>query len=131
MRLNLSKEDKEWLLISIKKIVVEALTVEMEFEKVRDDKSGQPLAKPEMKKEEVFLPSAILQMLPYHEGALRGMQIDVNKNNNKINDLDNKIGIIGDILNQTENSLKCLAKMSDAVKQIGLNEESIIEVIEE
>ena len=50
----LSKKDKEWLLEEIKKAVVETLTVEWEIEKVRDEKTGQPLAKPERKKESLF-----------------------------------------------------------------------------
>lgn len=131
MKLNLSDKDKEWLLTAIKQIVIESLTVEWTMEKTRDEKTGQPLAKPELKKENIFIPSAILQMLPYHEGALRGMQEDVNKNNNKINDLDEKIKFIGNILIQTENSLKCLASISDNIKKVDLDNPINIKVIED
>jgi hypothetical protein len=59
--------------------VREALTVEVTMEKVRDDRTGQPLAVVERKTEKVFLPSLIVQMLPYQEGAMRGFQQDLTR----------------------------------------------------
>jgi len=86
----LSKKDKEWLYEAIKsavrvelevtvrdmveKAVVKALTVEMTWEKVLDDKTGMPLASKELRKEDVFLPSFWTQHLKYHEGVYRGMR---------------------------------------------------------
>ncbi len=127
----LSNKDKQWITAAIREAVIGALTVEWTVEKVKDDKTGQPLAVAEKKTEEVFIPSMILQMLPYHEGALRGMQQDLNKNNNKINDMDNKLSSVGNILIQTENSLKCIAAMSDHLKTLGFEPEDEIQLIED
>jgi len=63
----------------IREAVKEALTVDMTVEKVRDERTGQPLAVVERKTEKVFLPSLIVQMLPYQEGALRGFQQDLSR----------------------------------------------------
>jgi hypothetical protein len=63
----------------ISEAVRDALTVEITMEKVRDDRTGQPLAVIERKTEKVFLPSLIVQMLPYQEGALRGFQQDLSR----------------------------------------------------
>lgn len=70
----LSKKDKEWLRTEIRAAVVEALTVEMTWEKVLDDNTGQPLAAKELRKEDVFLPAFWTQHLKYHEGVYRGMR---------------------------------------------------------
>ena len=59
--------------------VREALTVEITMEKLRDERTGQPLAVVERKTEKVFLPSLIVQMLPYQEGAMRGLQQDLSR----------------------------------------------------
>ena len=127
----LSNKDKQWIKEAIKEVVVDSLTVEWTIEKVRDEKTGQPLAVPERITEKVFIPSAFLQILPYHEGALRGVQEDMNKNNNKINDMNNKLSSVGNILLQTENSLKCIAAMSDHLKTLGFEPENEIQLIEE
>jgi hypothetical protein len=63
----------------IREAVREALTVEVTMEKVRDERTGQPLSVIERKTEKVFLPSLIVQMLPYQEGALRGFQQDLSR----------------------------------------------------
>ena len=80
----LSKNDKKWLVGEIEKAVVKALTVEIQWEKVRDEATGLPLASREMKTEDVFLPSFFVQHLKYHEGAFRGLQetVDMVKNSN-------------------------------------------------
>lgn len=125
----LTKNDKQWIKDIIKEVVVESLTVDWTIEKVKDDKTGQPLAVPERIKEKVFIPSAFLQMLPYHEGALRGMQEGVEKNNNKINDMEYKIKAIGNIMIQTENSMRCLAALSDHIKALGIEPKETVEEI--
>lgn len=126
----LTKGDKEFIKQSIKEGIKEELTVEWTLEKVRDEKTGQPLAVKELKKEKVFIPSMFIQLMPYLEGSLRGMQEDVEKNNNKINDMGNQIQVVGSILAQTEESLRCLAALSDHVKQLGLNSPKLIDVTE-
>lgn len=123
----LSNKDKKWIKNTIKDAVTEALTVEWELEKVRDEKTGQPLARTEKIKEKVFIPSVFIQLLSFYEGAVRGMQEDVNKHTSKIDDMDEKIKILGQIMFETENSLKCLAAISDRIKQLNFPEVKQIE----
>jgi len=111
----------------IEKAVTKALTAEVTLEKHRDEKTGQPLAKPEIIKETVFLPAYLCQILPYHEGALRGVQEQTCKQSNKINDLDDKIAAIGNVVTGAENSLKCIAKLSDNIKSLDLDNMKFIE----
>ena len=84
----LSKKDKEWLSKEISelvdKAVVKALTVEMTWEKVLDDKTGQPLATKELLKEDVYLPSFWTQHLKYHEGVYRGMRKTLGEQRNRL-----------------------------------------------
>jgi hypothetical protein len=102
----------------IEQAVTNALTVEMTMEKVRDEKTGQPLAKKELIKEKVFLPSFLVQVLSQNEGAFRGLQEQTCKQSGKVDDLKTKVDAIGNVLLQTENSLKELAGLSDNVKQV-------------
>jgi len=120
----LTKE--ETLTRIIEEAVRKALTVEMVYEKVRDEKTGQPLAVKKTVTEDSFIPSVIVQMLPFYEGVMRGFQEDINKTNNKISEFDEKINVIGNILLQTENSLKCLASLSDNIKKITADSEADI-----
>jgi len=80
------KERKE-LEELVRKAVWDALTVTMTLEKRRDEKTGVPLAHPEIKKEEVFLPSFIVQLLGFNEGAFRGLQADCGKAINTVKEL--------------------------------------------
>jgi hypothetical protein len=75
----MTKNDIEQIRRIVSEAVREALTVEWTIEKHRDEQTGQPLAVPHVRTERVFLPSVIAQMLPYHEGALRGLQQDIGK----------------------------------------------------
>ena len=90
------KEDR--LRSIVREVIKEALTVEITMEKVRDEKTGQPLSKPEIIKEEVFLPSFLTQVLSFQEGALRGLQEDGNKKDNKIDRIYESFPILIDYL---------------------------------
>lgn len=127
----LTKKDLEKIEKIVDKAVVNALTVEMTWEKVRDEKTGQPLAVSEKITEEVFLPSVLVQTLNFYEGAMRGFQEDQNKNNNKITDMSEKVAVIGNILLQTEDSLKKLASISDRLKLIEPDPTQVIEYKED
>jgi len=105
----LTKKDKEWLKEQIKEAVTEALTVKITMEKRRDIKTGQPLAKPELFDEEVFLPSIFVQMLPFYEGAMRGLQTDVEKSINRMSKMHDKVDTIGKLVVQNANTIKGLA----------------------
>lgn len=125
----LSKKDKEWIEEIIERKVYDALTVKMRMEKVRDEKTGQPLAVKETKEEDVFLPAMLVQLISFNEGALRGMQEDMNKNNNKIEDFDTKLNAIAQIVIDTEDSLKKLAMVTDRIKELEHKKDEL-EVIE-
>jgi hypothetical protein len=127
----LSETDKIWLTNTIKKIVTDALTVKVKYEQVRDPDSGQPHAVPKMIERDEYLPAWWLQYLPFNEGALRGMQEDVTRHCAKIDQLEDKVKVIGNIMIQTENSLKCLASLSDHIKQIGIQPTTEIHLIED
>ena len=64
--------------------MVKALTVEMTWEKVLDEKTGQPLAVKELLKEDVFLPAYWCQHLKYHEGVYRGMRKTLGNQRDKL-----------------------------------------------
>lgn len=119
--------NKKELAKLIEKAVTKALSAEITIEKKRDDKTGQPLATPEIIKETVFLPAYICQILPYHEGALRGVQEQTCHHSNKVNDLDKKMELIGNVIVDAENSLKSIAHLSDNIKSLEVNEIKVIE----
>jgi hypothetical protein len=100
----------------VKKAVEEALTVDMVLEKKRDEKSGQPLAVPEIIKERVYLPSIFVQLLPFYEAAERGLQEQVSKEFSKLDSINNGMNAMAQVLIGAEQSLKCLAAISDRIK---------------
>jgi hypothetical protein len=89
---------KEELKELIKEAVRDALTVEITLEKVRDERSGQPLAVSERKTEKVFLPSLIVQMLPYQEGAMRGLQQDLTRTKKALDNANEFIKRLADAI---------------------------------
>ena len=128
----LTKGDKQFIKQAIREGIKEALTVEWTLEKVRDEKTGQPLAIKETKKEKVFIPSMFIQLMPYLEGAIRGVQEDISKNNNKINIMTKKVQSVGNILLQAEESFRMLASSADRAKQVNTTKETnYIDVVEE
>jgi hypothetical protein len=126
--MSLSKSDKEWLLEEIKKAVTETLTVEWTVEKKRDKKTGQPLAKPEKKTEKVFLPAVFVQLLPFYEGAMRGMQADVDRSINRTNKMHDKVDIIGQMVVSNANVIKSL--VTSIQEQLTYTEMKKIDYIE-
>jgi len=126
--MSLSRKDKEWLLEEIKKAVTETLTVEWTVEKIRDEKTGQPLAKPEKKTETVFLPAVFVQLLPFYEGAIRGMQGDVDRSINRTNKMHDKVDIIGQMVVSNANVIKSL--VTSIQEQLTYTEVKKIDYIE-
>lgn len=136
----LREKDKEWIYEAIKEatrnVVTElieehlpklieaavtgALTAEIDWEKHRDEKTGQPLAHPERVKERIFLPAFWVQHLKFHEGAYRGFQEDINKTNNRVRStmLQNKA--IAKILLGSQKALEDLARFAVALRETGL-----------
>ncbi len=115
----LTNDDKTWLLNTIRKEIRDALTIKIRLERVRDMKTGQPLAVPELEVKDVYLPEMWVEMLPFQEGAFRGLQEQVCLNENRNN---HQIGAISNILLQFEEGLKCLAMITDRAKEIGLTD---------
>jgi hypothetical protein len=108
----------------VKKAVIDAMTVEWTLEKHRDEKTGMPLAKPELLKEKVYIPSAFIQLLAFYEGAQRGLQEQVCKEFPKLDMINNNLQTMAQILIQSEQSLKCLAALSDRIKDKNLLEDN-------
>lgn len=97
----------------ITEAVHEALTVEWRIEQHRDPATGQPLALPRNVTEKIFLPSAIMQMLPYHEGALRGLQADIGKHTASSTELRRLVEVIeaaGPVLLRLSEALQRMPK---------------------
>jgi hypothetical protein len=118
----LSDDDKKWLVEEIKTAVNEALTVEIDWEKHKDEKTGQPLAHPERIKEEVFLPAFWGQHLKFHEGAYRGMQETVDKVTNVSIRVGDDVKLIGETLVTMTNPLLGAARLIEHLREVGLLE---------
>ena len=101
----------------IREEIEKVLTVEITMEKVRDGKTGQPLTKPEITKEEVFLPSFLTQVLSFQEGALRGLQEDNNKRDNKIEKIYDGFPYL----------IQCLEGIVNEVKQLKDNRRKLLD----
>jgi hypothetical protein len=124
MKIRLTEADKQWLLIEIKEAVKqavnEALTAEIQWEKVRDEETGVPLKHREHRSEEVFLPAFFCQMLPFYEQAIRGLQEDCGKANNRSLETAAKVDALGQTLISMEESVKTMARFTLALKRTGL-----------
>ncbi len=109
-------EDKKFLSEVIKKAVHDELTVEMTWEKVRDEKTGQKLAKTELLKEKVFLPSFISQQIAWHEGAARGLQEDCNKSIADMKKTQVGVNAIAGLMIDMEKGLKSFLAASKIIQ---------------
>jgi hypothetical protein len=87
--------------------VRKALTAEITIEKIKDDRTGQPLAVVERKTESVFLPSLMVQMLPYHEGAFRGFQQDLTRTKKALDNANVFIKRLADAV-ETQANIKAI-----------------------
>ena len=63
-----------------------------------------------------------------NEGATRGLQEQISRHSCEINKMDDKIGIVGNVLIDAENSLKCLAVLSNNIDKLAYNDPKQIEV---
>jgi hypothetical protein len=124
MKTRLTEADRQWLVGEIKEAVRlavrEALTAEMQWEKVRDETTGAPLKHPERRSEKVFLPAFFCQMLPFYEQAIRGLQEDCSKANNRSLEAAAKVDALGQTLISMEGSVKTMARFAGALRRMGL-----------
>ena len=82
--MSLTKKDKEWIEKTIIKNVSDLLTVEIKYEKKEDEKTGQPLAVPELIVEKEYMPIWWAKYLPRWLAAIRGMQETLDKHDAQI-----------------------------------------------
>ena len=117
----LSKKDLDQIRIIIQEELKAAFTIEIQYEKYDKEKGMK-----ELKIEERFLPEWLVDLQPYLIGALRGMQEDCNKVNNKSIGIIDNIKALSQIMIDNENVLKCLASISDRTKEI--SSENIVKI---
>ncbi len=109
----LSKKDYDQIRTIIQEELKSALTIEIQYEKFNKDKGMNELIK-----KEFHLSVWLADQFPYLVGALRGMQEDVNKSNNRMCDTAGAVKLLTDIMIQTESSLKCISALSDKIKEV-------------
>jgi hypothetical protein len=112
----LSKNDKQWIRVTVSEILKEALTVKVRFEKRRNTETGQPLAVPEIEVRDVYLPAHWVEFLPFHEAALRGSQETLDKLKNSDAKQVRGVEVMAGILLSMESGFKAIAEMADRIK---------------
>jgi hypothetical protein len=114
----LSKGDKEYLEQMVDEKIRKALTVTCRFEQRRDEKTGQPLAIPIIENRDVYLPAHWIEMLPYLEGSLRGVQETTDLVKNSVAGQKVLIDNMAGILIQSEESMKALLQLASRAKEL-------------
>ena len=104
----LSTKDKKWLENIIEQKITNALTVEVQYECFNKEKGFM-----ERKCQNEYLPVWWVKYLPDFMGALRGMQEDTNKANNKMISTTEGINGIADILINMEKGVKTFIEMAN------------------
>lgn len=112
----MTKKDMEEIRKIVAEAVREALTVEATIERVRDPVTGQPLAVPERRTGPVFIPSLLAQMIPFQEGAFRGVQADLKKREGELSDAAVQNAAISAALISMQPVLTRIAEFVDFVK---------------
>jgi len=109
----LSKKDLEQIRTIIQEELKAAFTVEIQYEKYDKEKGMK-----ELKTEKWFLPEWLVDLQPHLIGALRGMQEDTNKANNRMKNTADNVNKMTEIMLLAENSMKCIAALSDKTKEV-------------
>ena len=127
----LNKKDKIWIEETFKKLITEALTVEVRFEQKRDPETGVPLKVAKEFTKEVYLPAHWIEFLPFYEQAINLCQDSAQKAQNRAGEAKriaietgDKIDVVGKLYLDLERPLKVLAAFSDAINdnQISMND---------
>ncbi len=120
--MNKKKRDElvDLIKAAVYEAVIEAMSGEITMEKRRDEKTGLPLATPEIKTEKIFIPGFLVNHLNYHEGALRGMQETIDRESKNTAAFATQIESIGNILLGHEQNLIEFAKFVDHAKRHNL-----------
>lgn len=109
----LSRKDLDQIRIIVQEELKAALTIEIQYEKTDKEKGLRELIT-----KEFHLPVWLADQFPHLTGALRGMQEDCNKVNNKSMDIIDNVKALSQIMIDNENVLKCLASISDKTKEV-------------
>ena len=117
----LTKKDLEKIRKIIQEELKAALTIEIQYEKTDKEKGLR-----ESITKEFHLPVWLADQFPHLTGALRGMQEDCNKANNKMINTAENVKQLTEIMIQAENSMKCIAAISDQIKEI--SQEDIVQI---
>lgn len=98
--------------------ITAALTVKVRYEQVRDPETGQPLATPKIEVRDIYLPAHWVEMLPYLEGAIRGMQETTDKAVNRTIESHEAIRAMAELMIGAEENIKALAQASMIIHAI-------------
>jgi hypothetical protein len=124
-----SKKEQEWFGHMVEKTIKEALTIKVRFEKRRDEKTGQPLATPQIDIKDVYIPDFIVEYLPYTEGALRGMQEQVCQVGNTVTRDSEIIKAAAGALLNVEGAMKRIVAVGEGLKVVGAGGPRVIEAL--
>jgi len=114
----LTKNDKKFLEELARRVMNEALTVKVRMERRRDPETGQPLAAPVIEEREIFLPAYFVEMLPYLEGALRGVQETTDHVKNTVSHTAGAAGVMADLMIRFEGAMKSLVRLAEERREI-------------
>jgi hypothetical protein len=106
----LIEDNNKTLLSQFNEAIRSALTVKVRYEQVRDPETGQPLATPKIEVKDIYLPDHWVEMLPYLEGALRGVQETTDHVKNKVDADHQAIEAMANLMIASEKSIKALAQ---------------------
>jgi len=113
----LSKKDKEWIAETFQAMIREEFRTALfrEVTLVKGPLSGDQEARQETMTENLL--DVLTVFLPKAEGALRGLQEDCNKVNNRSLAVNQAVEHIGKILMSNENTIKTLTEFAGAIRE--------------
>jgi hypothetical protein len=119
----LRKADKAWIKATMREVITEALTINVEIVRKRDAKTGVPLKTPVHEKKSVFLPAHWVEFLPFYEQAIIACEVASEQSRNRSGEAKQaaletgeKIDAVGQLYLDLEKPLKVLAAFSDKVQ---------------
>ncbi len=117
----LSKKDLKEIRTIVQEELKEALTIKIQYEKYNKEKGMK-----ELMVKDFHLSVWLAEQFPDLVGALRGMQKDTGKTNNRILTITDNLKIVNKTLLDSEKSFKVIAAIGDKIKEI--QQEDIIEI---
>ncbi len=113
----LNKKDKH----EIRKIFHEELKAAL-FRTITIEHGPEKQGDPEkvIKEEEVHVLDFLAVYLPKIEGALRGVQEDVDKAKNRVSEYNQKLDIVGQTLIGMETAARTMAALAERARELGL-----------